>query len=114
MIILADEAISISRYIVNGITVDTDSLALDPIRRVKPGKGFLDDDHTLNNWRKVQYLTERMDRKIFEYWKTDGKPDMYARLNEEAKKMLETHKVAELSDNVERIIEEIFKQKSKG
>ena len=59
-------------------------------------------------------LTERMDRKIFEYWKTDGKLDMYTRLNEEAKKILETHKVAELSDNVERIIEEIFKEKSKG
>lgn len=114
MIILVDEAISISRYIMNGITVDTDSLALDPIRRVKPGKGFLDDDHTLNNWRKVQYLTERMDRKIFEHWKTDGKPDMFKRLNEEAKKILETHKVAELGDNVERIIEEIFKEKSKG
>jgi trimethylamine--corrinoid protein Co-methyltransferase len=114
MIILADEAISISRYIMNGITVDTDSLALDPIRRVKPGKGFLDDDHTLNYWRKVQYLTERMNRKIFEYWKADGELDMYTRLNEEAKKILETHKVAELSDNVERIIEEIFKEKSEG
>ena len=114
MIILVDEAISISRYIMNGITVDTDSLALDPIRRVKPGKGFLDDDHTLNNWRKVHYLTERMDRKIFEYWKIDGKLDMFSRLNEEAKKILETHQVAQLSDNVERIIEEIFKEKSKG
>lgn len=114
MIILVDEAISISRYIMNGITVDSDSLALDPIRRVKPGKGFLDDDHTLNNWRKVHYLTERMDRKIFEYWKNDGKLDMFTRLNEEAKKILETHKVAQLSDNVERIIEEIFKEKSKG
>lgn len=114
MIILVDEAISISRYIMNGITVDSDSLALDPIGRVKPGKGFLDDDHTLNNWRKVHYLTERMDRKIFEYWKNDGKLDMFTRLNEEAKKILETHKVAQLSDNVERIIEEIFKEKSKG
>jgi len=114
MIVLADEAISISRYIMDGITVDTNSLALDPIRRVKPGKGFLDDDHTLNNWRKVQYLTERMDRKIFEYWKSDGGLDMFSRLNEEAKKILETHKVVELSDNVERVIEAILKEKSKG
>lgn len=111
MIILVDEAVSISSYILNGIAVDSDSLALDAIRRVKPGKGFLDDDHTFNNWKKVQYLTKRMDRKVFENWKNDGKMDMFTRLNEEAKKILETHKVPELSEKVEKVIEDVLKQR---
>ena len=111
MIILVDEAVSISRYILNGIAVDSSSIALDAIRRVKPGKGFLDDDHTLHYWKKAQYLTNRMDRKVYENWKKDGNMDMFSRLNEEAKKILETHKVPELGENVEKVIEEVLKQR---
>ena len=36
---------------------------------------------------------------------------MFSRLNEEAKKILETHKVPELSENVEKVIEEVLKQR---
>ena len=113
MIILVDEAVSISRYIMNGITVDSDTLALDPIRRVKPGSGFLDDDHTLHNWRDVQYLTERMDRKVFENWEKAGSRDMYSRLNEEAKRILDTHEVRDLGENNEKEIEAILQERKK-
>jgi trimethylamine--corrinoid protein Co-methyltransferase len=108
MIVLVDEAVSIARYIVGGIPVDDTTLALDAIRRVKPGRGFLDDDHTLNNWKEVQYITKRMDRRVFDNWIADGGMDMYARLNNEAKHILETHRVPELGDPVEKTIEEII------
>lgn len=110
MVVLIDEAVSIARYIMNGIPVDDESLALDAIRRVKPGRGFLDDDHTLNNWKKVQYLTKRMDRKVFDNWMADGGMDMYARLNDEARHILETHHVPELGDPVEKTIELVIKK----
>jgi trimethylamine--corrinoid protein Co-methyltransferase len=108
MVLLVDEAISISRYIVNGIPVNESSLALDAIRRVRPGKGFLDDDHTLTHWKEVQYLTKRLDRQIFDHWKSGGGMDMYSRLNKEVKKLLETHKISELDKEVERTIEKVF------
>jgi trimethylamine--corrinoid protein Co-methyltransferase len=110
MVVLIDEAVSIARYIINGISVDEESLALDAIRRVKPGKGFLDDDHTINNWKNVQYLTKRMDRKIFDKWTADGAKDMYSRLNDEVKRILETHHVPALDDSIEKTIETVIKE----
>ncbi len=111
MIILADEAISISRYIMEGIKVNRNSLALDSIARVKPGAGFLDDDHTLKNWKEVQYLTDRLDRRMFDHWEKEGKRDMYSRLNEEAKLILDGHEPPTLSEEVEKIIEDVLKQR---
>jgi trimethylamine--corrinoid protein Co-methyltransferase len=108
MILLVDEAIGIARFIVDGIPVNEESLALDAIEKVKPGRGFLDDDHTLRNWKRVQYLTKRMDRKVFANWEAGGSRSMYARLNEEAKKILDTHIAPELDDTVEKSIEKAF------
>ncbi len=108
MILLVDEAIGIARFIVDGIPVDEESLALDAIARVIPGRGFLDDDHTFRNWKQVQYLTKRMDRKVFDNWEADGSRSMYVRLNQEAKKILDTHTVLELDDAVEKSIEKEF------
>jgi len=108
MILLVDEAIRIARFIVGGIPIDEESLALDAIARVLPGRGFLDDDHTFKNWKRVQYLTKRMDRKVFVNWEADGSKSMYMRLNEEAKKIFDTHTVPELGDAVEKSIEKAF------
>jgi len=108
MILLVDEAIGIARFIADGIPVDEEYLALDAIARVRPGRGFLDDDHTFRNWRRVQYLTKRMDRKVFDNWEVGGSKSMYVRLNEEAKKILETHTVPALEDAVEKTIESAF------
>jgi trimethylamine--corrinoid protein Co-methyltransferase len=111
MIVLVDEAISISRYLLEGIAVDRNTLALDAIGRVTPGRGFLDDDHTMNNWREVQYHTERLDRRVFDNWEKTGSMDMYSRLNEEVKKILETHEPQELEDPIEKTFEAVLEER---
>ncbi len=108
MILLVDEAISISKYIVNGIPVSKKTLALDAIRRAKPGSGFLDDDHTLTNWKEMQYISKRQDRNVYDNWLRLGKKDMFQRLNEEAKEIIGRHKVPILPEAAEKTIEDIL------
>ena len=38
-----------------GVEVDTGSLALEVIEKVGPGGHYLDQVHTLNNFRKIRY-----------------------------------------------------------
>jgi len=108
MILLVDEAIAISKCIVNGIPVNKKTLALDAIRRAKPGRGFLDDNHTLTNWKEMQYMSKRQDRNVYDNWSRLGKKDMFQRLNEEAKEILDRHKVPVLDDAAEKTIEDIL------
>ena len=110
MVLLADEAIAMAKYLVSGITVNETTLALDAIRRVEPGKGFITDQHTFDNWDKDPYHSERLDRNVYDNWANKGSKDMFSRLNDEVKKILKTHNINKLSDDQEKKIEEILKK----
>ncbi|MBW2122635.1 MAG: trimethylamine methyltransferase family protein, partial [Deltaproteobacteria bacterium] len=56
MLVLADEAISMVKRILNGISVNQDTLALDVISRVGPGGHFLDDDHTISHFKEEIWM----------------------------------------------------------
>lgn len=51
-----------------GFIADEESLALDVIQQIGPGtgRGYMDTDHTLTNFRKVQWFPELLDRTLFE------------------------------------------------
>lgn len=110
MVLLADEAIAMAKYLVNGITVNETTLALDAIRRVEPGKGFIADQHTFDNWDKDPYHSKRLDRNVYDNWTNKGSKDMFSRLNDEVKKILKTHNINKLNDDQEKKIEEILKK----
>ncbi len=74
-----------------GIPVTEKTLALEVIDRARIKGGFIDDDHTLENWREAQYQPKRLDRMQYDLWERSGKLDLYDRLNQEAKEIMATH-----------------------
>jgi len=111
MIILVDEIISMVRYIGEGISVTPGTLALDAIRRVKPGSGYLTDDHTLDYWRKALFIPKLLNRERFENWIAAGGSGMFARLNQTAREILAHHRVQPLSKDTERAIAAVFEER---
>jgi trimethylamine--corrinoid protein Co-methyltransferase len=108
MLVMGDELIRMARFVMEGIEVSDETLALDAIARANPGSGFLSDDHTLNNWRTAQWAPSLLDRRQFEEWEGDGSKDLYTRLNERVHAILDEHEGPELSDEAEDAVSDVL------
>ena len=112
MITMANELIAMSRFYVQGIPVNDDTLALEAIERVGrggPGSIFLMDDHTYDHFMEALFLPKLLDRSRYDAWKNDGAMDLYKRCNMEAKRILLEHEVDPKPDAVLKEIEQILK-----
>ena len=62
MLVICDEIIRHTRFIVDGVEVSERTLAREAIHRARPGGGFFADDHTLENWKEAQWRPRVVDR----------------------------------------------------
>ena len=103
MVTMANELVAMSRFFVDGIRIDDDTLALEVIERVAtgdPGSIFLTDDHTFDHFREAMFLPNLMDRSRYDSWVADGASDLYRRCNSEAKRILSEHEATPKADTV--------------
>jgi len=91
MLVLSNEAISMVKRIMRGISVNQETLAVDVISRVGPGGHFLDDDHTISHFKKEIWIPELIDRSNLEEWSRAGHKNMGDRVRQRVHQILETH-----------------------
>lgn len=111
-LIIADEVIRQTRFLVEGVEVSPQTLALDATARVRPGGGYLADDHTLDNWRTAQWHPDLIDRERYDDWVDKGRQDMSDRANRRARTILQEHQVPSLAEEVEELIGEILERRA--
>ncbi len=111
MLVIADEIIRYTRFIMGGIEVSKRTLAREAIHHARPGGGFLADDHTLENWKWAQWRPEIIDRMRYDTWVKRGSHDMAARANERARQILAEHEVPPLPQEAEKTIAGVLKQR---
>jgi trimethylamine--corrinoid protein Co-methyltransferase len=112
MLVVADEIIRDARFIMDGVEVSERTLAREAIHRVKPGAGFLADDHTLDNWKWAQWRPALIDRMRYDRWVKTGSKDMATRANERARQILEEHEVPPLPETAESVISEVLEERA--
>ncbi len=112
MLVVADEIIRDIRFIMGGVEVSERTLAREAIHRVKPGAGFLAEDHTLKNWKWAQWRPELIDRSRYDRWVSQGSKDMTKRANERARKILAEHQVPALPQAAEDEIAQVLKERA--
>lgn len=78
------------KHTVQGIPVNSDTLALDVINEIGPGGHFLMHDHTLAGMRG-QSRAELIDRQSKEVWETAGATTAYERATAKARWILKNH-----------------------
>ena len=111
MVAMANELIAMSRFFVDGIPVNSETLALEAIERVaggSPGSIFLMDDHTYEHFMKSMFLPKLLDRSRYDSWKNAGAMDLYKRCNSEVKRILSEHQVVPKPDTVLKEIDGIL------
>jgi trimethylamine--corrinoid protein Co-methyltransferase len=111
MVVLCDEIIRMMRFYMEGISVDENSLALDVIAQVEPGSGFIAENHTYDNFRSAQWAPGIIDREHIDNWIGAGSKDIYSRANERARNIIKEQEVPELSEQAERVIQDILKER---
>jgi len=112
LLVIADEIIGMSRYLVEGVPVDQNTLALDAIARVEPGGGFIADDHTMDNFRTAQWAPSVIDRNQYDVWVNNQSRDIKTRANQRAQQLLAEHQVSPLSAKAENVIKEILEERA--
>lgn len=91
-----------------GIEVNDNTLALDVIRRVRPGGNFLAERHTLDYLRKEHFIPELSDRRSYESWLKDGAKDIVKRAREKAVAILQKHRPEPLEREVQKELQDII------
>ena len=97
--VMDNEFARMIKYLVQGIPVNDETLAVDVIREIGIGKNFLSHDATFKHMRS-QSQPKLIDRRMREEWEASGSKDIHERASEEARHILETHKPEPLPDDV--------------
>jgi trimethylamine--corrinoid protein Co-methyltransferase len=107
MMVLANEVIAMNRRFVEGIRIDSESLAVDVVHQVGPGGEFMSHDHTLEHFR--EFWTPRIfDRSQLDRWEEQGSKDLNARLREATLALMDQHEVIPLPEAIDQEIDRIL------
>jgi len=110
-LVMGNEVVGMTKRFVEGITVNSETIARQIIEDVGPGGHFLVQQHTMDHFKKELWNAKLMNRQTIDAWKSAGKPSMEDRVKEEVRMISETHKPAPLSD---KILSELDRLKKEG
>ena len=100
LVVIVDEFVAMNRRLLNGITVDRETLGLDVIAATGPGGDFLSTKHTAKHMRAAQWRPTIMNRKGYERWTESDSPDLREQARLKALRVLSTHTTAPLAADV--------------
>ena len=98
-LVLDCEFVRMIRHTIQGIPVNDDTLAIDPIKEIGSGGDFLMHPHTFKYMRQ-QSKPELIDRKMRGTWEKAGATTAYERAMNKVRHILETHRPEPLPEEV--------------
>lgn len=102
------EIVRMIRRVLQGFTVDKESLMTDVIRTVGPGGTYLTQKSTRKLMRKEISRAQLFDRYMRGIWENKGSKDTYRRAREEALEHYKNYQVTPLAPEVSEKIREII------
>lgn len=107
-LLIDDEIAGMVKRVVQGITVNDATLAVEVIKHVGAGKDFLGQRHTRDFMAKEQSKPKIIDRRMRGAWSNRGGKSMADRANEKAIEIIENHKPVPLPEEVRKRFKEII------
>lgn len=109
-LIIDHEICGIALKLAGGMEVNDETLALDVIRRVKPGGHYLNQKHTVKWFRREHfYPSPIIDRQNLRDWLKEGGKDILQRAKVEVRKILRKHKPQPLPPDIERELDKTLR-----
>ncbi len=104
--VMCNEFIGFLRAATCGVTVDEETLALDVVDELGPSGNYLDHPHTLRHIREPFY-SKLLFKGVFAQWEKKGRKTMEQLASEKVDKILKSHTVEPLPEEVQQAIKEI-------
>jgi len=112
LVIDSEMSMIISRM-AKGIEIDEESLAVDVVDKVGPGRDFLGQRHTLDHFRTEHFIPVVSDRSSFDSWAAKGSKSLIARAGEEVKRIFKEHTVEPVSPEVAETAARLVKKRTR-
>ena len=113
-LVIDDEFVGMVKYVLKGIPVNDETLAVDVIREIGPHGHFLAHDHTFKHMKTEQTHPDLIDRRVRQDWEAAGKDSLYDKAWEKAREILKTHQPEplppEIVANLRDIVDEAEKE----
>lgn len=81
-----------------GVTVDSNALAMDAFKELGPGQHFFGCEHTMANYETAFWESSLADNNSFEQWSDRGSEDMMRRANTRWKKLLHEYQTPAIDE----------------
>ncbi len=107
--VMANETIGFLRAATRGVVVDDETLALDAIDEVGPTGSFLQHPHTMRHYKEPFY-SKLFDKGPYSLWEKNGRLTLEDKAAREVDRILETHTVDSLPEDVQAKIKAIVKR----
>lgn len=109
MIVFTAEMVSMMRQFTQGVTLDSEALALEVIHQVGPGGEFMSNEHTFDHFRDM-WMPTLFSRQRLSEWITTGSHRLGQRLQDKTIAIMEAHTPEPLPDNIHTEINYLLKQ----
>jgi len=106
-IVLSAEQIRWVKRFIAGVEVSDETVALQAVADVGPGRQFLDHDHTLKHLRRNMWVPYVADRNGYDVWVAGGSKDYATRAREYARQLVQSHLPEALDHSVETSLREL-------
>jgi trimethylamine--corrinoid protein Co-methyltransferase len=107
-LVMNDEIISMTRWILRGMEVSDESLMLDLIDRVGPGGEFMSAKETARQCRTAIWNPTLLDRQSWVNWEAAGSQTMLDRIQARLRGILASHKPPPLPNEAMEKIERVL------
>jgi trimethylamine--corrinoid protein Co-methyltransferase len=108
LLTICDEIVSTIKYVLDGIEISEETLALDVIDKVGPRGNYFSQSHTLKLFKKEHWFPSLTDRQIKQTWVKNGSKDVLQRANEKTREILQRHKPTPLPVAVEKELDKVL------
>jgi len=112
-LVLGNEIIGSTKRFLAGIAIDAETVARDVIGRVGPGGNFLEQEHTFRHFRRELWRPRLFTRQHYNVWQEQGSKNTATRVQEEIRRLIETHRPAALPERTLAALEGILAQGEK-
>jgi len=102
-----------TKRFVEGITVNSETIARDVITAIGPGGHFMEHTHTFEHFRDELWTTNLFDRQPIAAWQAAGQPAIEDRVREKIRAIIDTHEPEPLSSNIVSELERIGREGEK-
>jgi len=100
-------------WLLQGLTVEEEDLALDAYREAGPGDNFLSTTHTLRHFATANYQSELAEAGPFEAWSEMGRPDAETRAHRRWTEMLAAYQEPTIDPGVEESLRDFVARRKR-